>query len=38
MLIGLISFLVGFTGSGQTMRKDPTRTRHVYQHLEEDNY
>jgi survival-of-motor-neuron-related-splicing factor 30 len=22
---------VGFTGSGQTMRKDPTRTRHVYQ-------
>ena len=29
---------VGFTGSGQTMRKDPTRTRHVYQRLEEDNY
>lgn len=23
--------LVGFTGSGQTMRKDPTRSRHVYQ-------
>ncbi|KAK4109759.1 hypothetical protein N656DRAFT_770772 [Canariomyces notabilis] len=22
---------VGFTGSGQPMRKDPTRTRHVYQ-------
>jgi len=22
---------VGFTGSGQTMRKDPTRSRHVYQ-------
>ncbi|KAL2019880.1 hypothetical protein VTK56DRAFT_9055 [Thermocarpiscus australiensis] len=22
---------VGFTGSGQTMRKDPARTRHVYQ-------
>ncbi|KAK4462731.1 hypothetical protein QBC42DRAFT_76942 [Cladorrhinum samala] len=22
---------VGFTGSGQAMRKDPTRTRHVYQ-------
>ncbi|KAK3896597.1 hypothetical protein C8A05DRAFT_39855 [Staphylotrichum tortipilum] len=22
---------VGFTGSGQSMRKDPTRTRHVYQ-------
>ncbi|KAK4126901.1 hypothetical protein N657DRAFT_611033 [Parathielavia appendiculata] len=26
---------VGFTGSGQTMRKDPTRTRHVYQPNEE---
>lgn len=23
--------LVGFTGSGQAMRKDPTRSRHVYQ-------
>lgn len=23
--------LVGFTGSGQTMRKDPTRSRHIYQ-------
>ena len=23
--------LVGFTGSGQAMRKDPTRARHVYQ-------
>lgn len=22
---------VGFTGSGQAMRKDPTRSRHVYQ-------
>ncbi|KAI1638246.1 hypothetical protein F4809DRAFT_639761 [Biscogniauxia mediterranea] len=22
---------VGFTGSGQAMRKDPTRTRHIYQ-------
>ncbi|KAL9621512.1 MAG: hypothetical protein Q9160_004042 [Pyrenula sp. 1 TL-2023] len=22
---------VGFTGSGQTMRKDPTRSRHIYQ-------
>ncbi|RDW74659.1 uncharacterized protein DSM5745_07321 [Aspergillus mulundensis] len=29
---------VGFTGSGQTMRKDPTRSRHVYQQGEEDNY
>lgn len=26
---------VGFTGSGQTMRKDPTRTRHIYQANEE---
>lgn len=26
---------VGFTGSGQTMRKDPTRSRHVYQMNEE---
>ncbi|KAI9151633.1 Splicing factor-like protein [Paramyrothecium foliicola] len=23
--------LVGFTGSGQAMRKDPTRSRHIYQ-------
>jgi survival-of-motor-neuron-related-splicing factor 30 len=26
---------VGFTGSGQAMRKDPSRTRHVYQQGEE---
>ncbi|KAM0322291.1 hypothetical protein ACHAQA_009580 [Verticillium albo-atrum] len=26
---------VGFTGSGQTMRKDPTRSRHVYQQNDE---
>ncbi|KAH6982054.1 hypothetical protein BKA56DRAFT_672830 [Ilyonectria sp. MPI-CAGE-AT-0026] len=26
---------VGFTGSGKTMRKDPTRSRHVYQVNEE---
>ncbi|CAI4215436.1 unnamed protein product [Parascedosporium putredinis] len=26
---------VGFTGSGQAMRKDPTRSRHVYQTNEE---
>ncbi|CAJ2505189.1 Uu.00g125830.m01.CDS01 [Anthostomella pinea] len=26
---------VGFTGSGQAMRKDPTRTRHIYQPNEE---
>lgn len=25
------AIIVGFTGSGQTMRKDPTRSRHVYQ-------
>lgn len=24
-------FAVGFTGSGQQMRKDPTRSRHIYQ-------
>lgn len=29
--------LVGFTGSGQQMRKDPGRSRHVYQQ-EEDTY
>ncbi|KAL5338844.1 hypothetical protein BJX70DRAFT_182499 [Aspergillus crustosus] len=29
---------VGFTGSGQQMRKDPTRARHVYQQGEEDTY
>jgi hypothetical protein len=28
-------FTVGFTGSGKTMRKDPTRSRHVYQPNEE---
>lgn len=27
----LTLFSVGFTGSGQTMRKDPTRSRHIYQ-------
>lgn len=26
---------VGFIGSGQTMRKDPTRSRHIYQSNEE---
>lgn len=26
---------VGFTGSGQAMRKDQTRSRHVYQMNEE---
>lgn len=28
-------FTVGFTGSGQAMRKDPTRSRHVYQQNDE---
>ncbi|KAI9659602.1 MAG: hypothetical protein M1831_003683 [Alyxoria varia] len=27
---------VGFTGSGQAMRKDPTRSRHIYQANEEE--
>jgi len=27
---------VGFTGSGQAMRKDPTRSKHIYQAEEED--
>ncbi|KAK2745161.1 hypothetical protein FQN55_006285 [Onygenales sp. PD_40] len=27
---------VGFTGSGQQMRKDPTRSRHIYQQGEDD--
>ena len=35
----LISFLtVGFTGSGQQMRKDPTRTRHIYQQADDEGY
>ncbi|CAG7953298.1 unnamed protein product [Penicillium olsonii] len=29
---------VGFTGSGQTMRKDPTRSRHIYQQVEDEGY
>ncbi|KAJ5133121.1 hypothetical protein N7448_001850 [Penicillium atrosanguineum] len=29
---------VGFTGSGQQMRKDPTRTRHIYQQADEEGY
>ncbi|KAJ5569470.1 uncharacterized protein N7459_008900 [Penicillium hispanicum] len=29
---------VGFTGSGQQMRKDPTRTRHIYQQADDDGY
>ncbi|KAB5583043.1 hypothetical protein GE09DRAFT_947260 [Coniochaeta sp. 2T2.1] len=28
---------VGFVGSGQTMRKDPTRTRHIYQPAEDQD-
>lgn len=30
--------LVGFTGSGQTMRKDPTRSRHIYQKTDDEGY
>ncbi|CAG8961929.1 hypothetical protein HYFRA_00014087 [Hymenoscyphus fraxineus] len=29
---------VGFTGSGQTMRKDPTRSRHIYQTTGEEEF
>lgn len=32
------SLLVGFTGSGQQMRKDPSRTRHIYQQAEDEGY
>lgn len=28
--------VVGFTGSGQQMRKDPGRSRHIYQHTDEE--
>lgn len=39
LLHKLISFcLVGFTGSGQQMRKDPARMRHIYQQNDEDGY
>ncbi|KAI5279069.1 hypothetical protein KEM54_004348, partial [Ascosphaera aggregata] len=27
---------VGFTGSGQQMRKDPARTKHIYERREDD--
>ncbi|KAJ9202629.1 hypothetical protein DTO164E3_3069 [Paecilomyces variotii] len=33
-----INARVGFTGSGQQMRKDPGRSRHIYQQADEDNY
>ncbi|KAH8703096.1 hypothetical protein BGW36DRAFT_354529 [Talaromyces proteolyticus] len=29
---------VGFTGSGQAMRKDPTRSRHIHQQADEEGY
>ncbi|KAJ5363488.1 uncharacterized protein N7496_009201 [Penicillium cataractarum] len=29
---------VGFTGSGQQMRRDPARTRHVYHQAEDEGY
>lgn len=28
--------IVGFTGSGHAMRKDPTRSRHIYEPGEEE--
>ncbi|QSS57780.1 hypothetical protein I7I53_12069 [Histoplasma capsulatum var. duboisii H88] len=31
-----INARVGFTGSGQQMRKDPARSRHIYQQAEDD--
>ena len=35
----LTSGIVGFTGSGQEMRKDPSRSRHIYQQgAEEEGY
>lgn len=34
----LIMIIVGFSGSGQPMRKDPTRSRHIYQTNGEDEY
>ena len=37
--IALMCCLVGFTGSGQQMRKDATRSRHIYQQgAEEEGY
>lgn len=30
--------VVGFTGSGQQMRKDPGRSRHIYQHTDEEGF
>ena len=36
---GLLTlYVVGFTGSGQQMRKDATRSRHIYQQGEEEGY
>ncbi|RAL62566.1 hypothetical protein DID88_004416 [Monilinia fructigena] len=29
---------VGFTGSGQSMRKDPTRSRHIYQNGDDEGF
>lgn len=34
-LADMALFSVGFTGSGQAMRKDPARTRHVYQQTDD---
>lgn len=34
----VLTSAVGFTGSGQQMRRDPTRTRHIYQQQDEEGY
>lgn len=38
--VGMINnwLVVGFTGSGQQMRKDPGRSRHIYQHTDEEGF
>ncbi|KAL1974268.1 hypothetical protein VTN31DRAFT_5828 [Thermomyces dupontii] len=35
---GNVNARVGFTGSGQAMRKDPGRSKHVYQQIDDDGY
>jgi hypothetical protein len=36
LLANIWRFIVGFTGSGQPMRKDATRGKHIYQQGEEE--
>lgn len=38
LVVSANQFLVGFTGSGQAMRKDPSRSRHVYQVDDNEGY